>query len=155
MFSRELFLHRTMQTDPNWANFLYNPEKNTIGLLDFGATREFKPKFVNTYFKIIDAAAHKDRVNVLKYSQEIGFLTGYESKLMNDAHVDSVMLLAVPFHKNEPYDFGRQTITHDIQVTHEYLLMKNTSGYKILLYRQIDIQTNRQTDPLTFIIWLE
>ena len=129
MFSRELFLHRTMQTDPNWANFLYNPEKNTIGLLDFGATREFKPKFVNTYFKIIDAAAHKDRVNVLKYSQEIGFLTGYESKLMNDAHVDSVMLLAVPFHKNEPYDFGRQTITHDIQVTHEYLLMKNTSGY--------------------------
>jgi len=112
---RELFLHRTMQTDPNWANFLYNPEKNTIGLLDFGATRKFKPKFVNTYFKIIDAAAKKDREHVLKYSQKIGFLTGYESKLMNDAHVDSVMLLAVPFHKNGAYDFGKQTITHDIQ----------------------------------------
>ena len=26
----ELFIHRYMQTDPNWANFLYNPEKGTV-----------------------------------------------------------------------------------------------------------------------------
>jgi aarF domain-containing kinase len=52
-----------------------------IGLLDFGATREYKPSFVNTYFRIIDAAAHKDRDSVLKYSRDIGFLTGYESKV--------------------------------------------------------------------------
>ena len=49
---------------------------NKIGLLDFGATREFRPEFVNIYFKIIDSAANKDRENVLKYSQDIGFLTG-------------------------------------------------------------------------------
>ena len=56
---------------------------------------EYKAEFVNTYFKIIDSAAHKDRENVLKYSREVGFLTGYESQAMNDAHIDSVMLLAV------------------------------------------------------------
>jgi len=112
---RELFLHRYMQTDPNWANFLYNPANNTIGLLDFGATREYSPGFVNTYFKIIDAAANMDKANLLKYSEEIGFLTGYESKLMKDAHVDSVMLLAVPFHNDKEFDFGKQTITHEIQ----------------------------------------
>jgi hypothetical protein len=70
-----------MQTDPNWANFLYNPATDKIGLLDFGATREYKPSFVNTYFKIIDAAAHKKRDAVLEYSRDIGFLTGYESKV--------------------------------------------------------------------------
>jgi aarF domain-containing kinase len=70
-----------MQTDPNWANFLYNPVTDKIGLLDFGATREYEPSFVNTYFKIIDAAAHKDRASVLEYSRDIGFLTGYESKV--------------------------------------------------------------------------
>jgi aarF domain-containing kinase len=70
-----------MQTDPNWANFLYNPATDKIGLLDFGATREYKPSFVNTYFKIIDAAAHKKRDEVLEYSRDIGFLTGYESKV--------------------------------------------------------------------------
>merc|ERR1719427_708476 len=112
---RELFLHRYMQTDPNWANFLYNPNPNKIGLLDFGATREYRPEFVNTYFKIIDCAAHRDREGVLKFSRELGFLTGYESQVMNDAHVDSVMLLAVPFHENKPYNFGQQRITHEIQ----------------------------------------
>jgi len=112
---RELFLHRYMQTDPNWANFLYNPVTNKIGLLDFGATREYRAEFVNTYFNIINCAANKDRDGVLKYSREIGFLTGNESKIMNDAHTESVMLLAVPFHENKPFDFGKQRITHEIQ----------------------------------------
>jgi len=112
---RELFLHKYMQTDPNWANFLYNPETNKIGLLDFGATREFRPSFVNTYFKIIDCAVKKDRDGVLEYSREVGFLTGNESSLMNKAHIDSVMLLATPFHHNEEFNFGKQTITQEIQ----------------------------------------
>ena len=112
---RELFLHRLMQTDPNWANFLFNPKTNKIGLLDFGATREFRPGFVNTYFNIINSAVEKDREAVLEYSREIGFLTGYESRTMNEAHVDSVMLLARPFHENVKFSFGEQTITQEIQ----------------------------------------
>jgi hypothetical protein len=35
---------------------------------------------------------------------------------MNESHVDSVMLLAVPFHQDADFDFGKQTITQDIQV---------------------------------------
>merc|ERR1712059_19510 len=104
-----------MQTDPNWANFLFNLDTREVGLLDFGATREYRAEFVNTYFKIIDSAAHKDREGILKYSREIGFLTDYDSKVMNEAHIDSVMLLAAPFHENKTYNFGNQSITHDIQ----------------------------------------
>jgi len=111
----ELFIHRYMQTDPNWANFLFNPSTRQLGLLDFGATREYRPGFVNTYFKIIDGAAKKDRQAVLEYSREVGFLTGFESKAMNEAHVESVMLLARPFHENKNFNFGNQTITSEIQ----------------------------------------
>ena len=111
----ELFIHRYMQTDPNWANFLFNPTTQQLGLLDFGATREYRPGFVNTYFKIIDGAAKKDRQAVLEYSREVGFLTGFESKAMNEAHVESVMLLARPFHENKNFNFGKQTITSEIQ----------------------------------------
>ena len=111
----ELFIHRYMQTDPNWANFLFNPTTQQLGLLDFGATREYRPGFVNTYFKIIDSAAKKDRQAVLEYSREVGFLTGFESKAMNEAHVESVMLLARPFHENKNFNFGKQTITSEIQ----------------------------------------
>merc|ERR1719334_407648 len=111
----ELFLNRYMQTDPNWANFLYSESTGQLGLIDFGATREFRPFFVNTYYKIINCAVNKDREGVLIHSREIGFLTGAESKIMNDAHVDSVMLLAKPFHDNSNFDFGNQKITHEIQ----------------------------------------
>ena len=118
----ELFIHRYMQTDPNWANFLFNPNTQQLGLLDFGATREYRPGFVNTYFKIIDSAAKKDRQAVLEYSREVGFLTGFESKAMNEAHVESVMLLARPFHENKNFNFGKQTITSEIQALSEVML---------------------------------
>ena len=55
-----------------------------LGLLDFGATREYRPFFVNNYFKIIDGAAKGDRDQILEYSRIVGFLTGYESKVIND-----------------------------------------------------------------------
>lgn len=70
---------------------------------------------MNTYFKIIDSAVDRNREDVLKYSREVGFLTGYESQAMNDAHVDSVMLLAVPFQENSSFNFGSQKITQEIQ----------------------------------------
>jgi len=112
---RELFLHRYMQTDPNWANFLYNPDTKQLGLLDFGATREYRPFFVNNYFRIIDGAASGDRDAVLEYSVKVGFLTGYESKVMNDAHVESVMILAEAFREDKPFHFGTQKTTMRMQ----------------------------------------
>ena len=34
---------------------------------------------------------------------------------MNNAHIDSVMLLAKPFQEDAIFDFGVQTITHEMQ----------------------------------------
>lgn len=50
-------------------------------LLDFGATREFRKKFVDDYIRIIKAARDQDREGILKWSQKAGFLTGYETKV--------------------------------------------------------------------------
>ena len=57
----ELFSFRYMQTDPNWSNFFYNPEERKLVLLDFGACRDFDPKFLDSYLRIIKAAADGDR----------------------------------------------------------------------------------------------
>jgi aarF domain-containing kinase len=59
----------------------------------------------------LNAAANDDEATVLKYSKTLGFLTGYESKIMNDAHVESVMLLAKPFRQNSEFDFGKNQET--------------------------------------------
>ncbi len=114
---REIIEFHYMQTDPNWTNFLYNRTTNTLELLDFGACREFPESFITLYVKVLEAASRKDRQGCEKYSVELGYLTGYESKAMVNAHVDSVLTLAEPFMQDasDVYDFKDQTITDRVR----------------------------------------
>ncbi|KAG9307822.1 hypothetical protein G9A89_023387 [Geosiphon pyriformis] len=111
---RELFEFRFMQTDPNWTNFFYNSKTRKIELLDFGASREFDPKFVELYRETLIAAFKQDRAGCLNYSQKLGYLTGLETEVMKSAHVDSIMALAEPF-GSKLYDFSKQTVTHRVR----------------------------------------
>uniref|UniRef100_A0A6Q2YH03 Atypical kinase COQ8A, mitochondrial n=1 Tax=Esox lucius TaxID=8010 RepID=A0A6Q2YH03_ESOLU len=111
---RELFEFRYMQTDPNWSNFFYDPLTHRVALLDFGATRGFSEDFTDIYIELIKSAADGDRDGVLKRSREMKFLTGYESKSMESAHVDAVMILGEAFASTEPFNFGAQSTTERI-----------------------------------------
>ncbi|XP_057679358.1 atypical kinase COQ8A, mitochondrial-like [Corythoichthys intestinalis] len=111
---RELFEFRFMQTDPNWSNFLYDPQTHKVALLDFGATRGFDQSFTDIYIEVIRSAAEGDREGVLKKSIEMKFLTGYESKAMENAHVDAVMILGEAFASPNTFDFGAQSTTERI-----------------------------------------
>ncbi|CAH1112860.1 unnamed protein product [Psylliodes chrysocephalus] len=111
----EILKFRFMQTDPNWANFLYNPNKKQMLLLDFGASREYSKGFIDQYIKILKAAFDDDRQAVLEGSKQLGFLTGYESKIMEEAHVDAVMILGEIFRVKGKYDFAQQDMTGRIQ----------------------------------------
>nr|XP_033792673.1 atypical kinase COQ8A, mitochondrial isoform X2 [Geotrypetes seraphini] len=111
---RELFEFRFMQTDPNWSNFFYDPELHKVALLDFGATRGFDEEFTDIYIEVIKAAAEKDRDRLLKKSVEMKFLTGYESKTMENAHLEAVLILGEAFASDEPFDFGSQSTTERI-----------------------------------------
>jgi aarF domain-containing kinase len=95
---RELFVFREMQTDPNWSNFLWNakthsvrgrhffPYKNKtlnsvlsqVELVDFGATRSYSAAFIDNWLRLLVAAAQQDREECLRWSLELGYLTGDE-----------------------------------------------------------------------------
>uniref|UniRef100_W5NJD3 Atypical kinase COQ8A, mitochondrial n=1 Tax=Lepisosteus oculatus TaxID=7918 RepID=W5NJD3_LEPOC len=111
---RELFEFRYMQTDPNWSNFFYDPQTHRVALLDFGATRGFDLDFTDVYIEVIKAAADGNRQRVLEKSVEMKFLTGYETKAMENAHVDAVMILGEAFSEDKPFDFGSQSTTQRI-----------------------------------------
>ncbi|CCF55892.1 hypothetical protein KAFR_0A04570 [Kazachstania africana CBS 2517] len=107
-----------MQTDPNWANFLYNPKSNKIELLDFGASRSFPEGFITDYRKLLTYATLRDRSKVRELSEVLGYLNGLESQAMIDAHVDSVMTLGEPFAGDDPsipFDFQNQTVSDRIR----------------------------------------
>lgn len=50
-------------------------------LLDFGACRSYEKTFMDKYIEVINAASEGNRNKVLQLSQEMKFLTGYESKV--------------------------------------------------------------------------
>ncbi|KAI8339637.1 ABC1 family-domain-containing protein [Chlamydoabsidia padenii] len=114
---REVFSFQFMQTDPNWSNFFYNRQTGQIELLDFGACRDFPLTFLQLYGRILGSAVRQDRQGVWEYSKQLGFVTGYETDVMKQAHVDSVMVLGEPFCAQGIYDFSQQTITARVRDT--------------------------------------
>uniref|UniRef100_A0A158PBF8 ABC1 domain-containing protein n=1 Tax=Angiostrongylus cantonensis TaxID=6313 RepID=A0A158PBF8_ANGCA len=115
---REIFVWRFMQTDPNWSNFFLgvHPVSGALRmvLLDFGASRSYSKKFVDRYMKLIKAASDGDTRKIIEMSREIGFLTGYESSVMESAHVESVLIMGETLTSSHPYDFSRQSVTQRI-----------------------------------------
>ncbi|RMD44372.1 hypothetical protein DV735_g661, partial [Chaetothyriales sp. CBS 134920] len=114
---REIVDFHYMQTDPNWTNFLYNASTQKLELLDFGASRHFDASFIKLYVQVLEAASRGDRKACEEHSIALGYLTGYESKAMLNAHVDSILTLAEPFTQDAPdeYDFHDQTITDRVR----------------------------------------
>ncbi|ETV99452.1 Atypical/ABC1/ABC1-A protein kinase, variant 2 [Aphanomyces invadans] len=87
----ELFVWRFMQTDPNWSNFLYDPQSGKIGLIDFGAARAYPKEFVDTYFDIVWGAAQLDGKTMMDASLKLGFLTGRCFPSVESASATTVM----------------------------------------------------------------
>ncbi|KAJ2425065.1 hypothetical protein GGF47_002659, partial [Coemansia sp. RSA 2524] len=112
---QELFDFEFMQTDPNWANFLYNEHTGKIALLDFGASRSFDKSFLDKYLCVLKAAMDGDREACRHWSKELGFLTGYEADVMTQAHVDSVLEIGKPFRATGIYDFGNQDVSSNVR----------------------------------------
>ena len=102
----ELFEWRFMQTDPNWGNFLYDDKTGTMGLIDFGAAREFSVEFIDQYLRLVWGAAEGDCDLILDASIQLGFLTGDESKDMIEAHLAAAAAIGEPFACEGLYDFG-------------------------------------------------
>ncbi|POS84500.1 hypothetical protein EPUL_004019 [Erysiphe pulchra] len=114
---REIIEFRFMQTDPNWTNFLYNQDTEKLELIDFGASREYSQEFISKYTQLLAAASRLDKESLERLSIDLGYLTGFESKSMLDAHITSVITLAEPFLNTSPhlYDFRNQTITDRVR----------------------------------------
>jgi len=126
---KELFEFRTMQTDPNWSNFLWNSQTRQIELVDFGATREYSKEFIDNWLHLLQAAASGDRDACIEWSLKLGYLTGQENEVMLNTHVSSMNLLAEPFKASasQPFVFGHGSrwseITAEIRAQIPIMLM--------------------------------
>ncbi|KAF2324978.1 hypothetical protein GH714_022052 [Hevea brasiliensis] len=105
---------RFLQTDPNWSNFLYDEATKTVNLIDFGAARDYRKRFVDDYLRMVVACANSERDAVIEMSRRLGFLTGMESEIMLDAHVQAGLIVGLPFSKPSGFDFRSTNITQSV-----------------------------------------
>jgi predicted unusual protein kinase regulating ubiquinone biosynthesis (AarF/ABC1/UbiB family) len=107
---RELYEFRFMQTDPNFANYLYRPEDGRLVLLDLGAAVEFPQDFVDRYRRITRAILDGDREGVARHAAEIGYLRDTDSVRHQDLVVDLIMMVCEPLTTEGAYDFGASNL---------------------------------------------
>ncbi len=107
---RELFEFRVMQTDPNFANYLYQPATGRVALLDFGATQRFDSTFVAHYARITRGVINGDRGTVAREATQIGYAAAGDSPERTKAVVDVIFLVCEPLRHLGRYDFPKSDL---------------------------------------------
>jgi predicted unusual protein kinase regulating ubiquinone biosynthesis (AarF/ABC1/UbiB family) len=107
---RELFEFRVMQTDPNFANYLYQPATGRVALLDFGATQRYDARFVARFARITRAVIDGDRAAVAREATRIGYAAADDSPERIEAVVDVIFLVCEPLRHAGRYDFPRSDL---------------------------------------------
>ncbi len=103
---QELFEFRLVQTDPNFANYLYEPKHERVALLDFGAVRKLSVDFSEDYRQLVIAAVDRDASRALEIGRAIGFLAGDETADAREAFLDFCEHVAEPLRGSGVYDFA-------------------------------------------------
>lgn len=121
----ELFEIRLMQTDPNFANYLYQKESGKIVLLDFGATRSFTKKFATDYKRMIRGVVAQDKAQTLDAADRLGYVATEASLDYQDFLVQIFNIALESFQEPGVYDFEHARLSERIAE-----LSEQVYGYK-------------------------
>lgn len=103
---RELFEFGTMQTDPNFANYRWQPDTGALVLLDFGATRAVPAETVDAYRRLIDAGLARDLPRIRAIAVETGFLGEAAAEAHRPAIERIIAAIDEALNRPGPFDFG-------------------------------------------------
>ncbi|MGY5748808.1 ABC1 kinase family protein [Vibrio antiquarius] len=121
---RELFEFKMVQTDPNFANYLYIESTRQIGLLDFGATREYSERFSAGYRQAFASVMNNDEQCLNDALEQIGFFSQTILPDQRQAILDLVKMACEPMLVDEPYDFKASGLAQKLREAGTILSME-------------------------------
>ncbi len=121
---RELFEFKMVQTDPNFANYLYIENTRQIGLLDFGATREYSERFSTGYRQAFASVVNNDEQGLNNALEQIGFFSQTILPDQRQAILDLVKMACEPMLVDEPYDFKASGLAQKLREAGTILSME-------------------------------
>ena len=103
---RELFEFGLMQTDPNFANYRYQPDTGRLVLLDFGAARAIAPETAKGYRDLLAAGLVGDRDAMRDAAVDSGFI-GAGAVAHHRARLDAMLdIVIAQMTRAGPFDFA-------------------------------------------------
>lgn len=156
----ELFEFGVMQTDPNFANFRYQPDTGRIVLLDFGATRAVSAETAKAYRRMLIAGLSGSSDAVRAAAVEAGFMGAAavtRHRELIDRMTDVILAAA---NRDERFDFADRSFlgvireqamtmaadrsTWHIPPTDTLFVQRKLSGVALLAARlgaRVDVRT--------------
>lgn len=112
----ELFNFGWMQTDPNFANYRYDPTSKRIILLDFGATRPISPGIADQYRRLLSAGMKDDADQLHDMAAEIGFFDHETLPAHRTQIVDVMRTVFAALVADTLFDFSDNALSRDMQM---------------------------------------
>jgi aarF domain-containing kinase len=138
---RELFEFRFMQTDPNIANYLYQPATRQIVLLDLGSVGEYPAAFSEAYRNACRAVLAGDRDRVRAAAFDIGYAHPDDPEAMIQNAVEIIELACEPLVHRGLYDFaGSRLVTRGRDLSLEVLFgqgLRSPPPETLFLHRKL------------------
>jgi predicted unusual protein kinase regulating ubiquinone biosynthesis (AarF/ABC1/UbiB family) len=103
---REVFDWGLVQTDPNFANYLYAPGTNRIQLLDFGATRDYPQASRSALCKLLAACSGGSDDDLADAAAGVGYLADREPAGYRRSVVGLLRTATEPLRAAQPFAFG-------------------------------------------------
>lgn len=125
---REAFEWGLVQTDPNFANYRYQPATGRLQLFDFGATREYDARKRETYRALILACVNGDDADVGRAAIDVGYVGEDDPKAYQASIIELLRAATEPVWAGDQYDFGVSDLARRMSAVAVDLRMREKSG---------------------------
>jgi predicted unusual protein kinase regulating ubiquinone biosynthesis (AarF/ABC1/UbiB family) len=122
----ELFDNRLMQSDPNFANYLYQVDTQRVVLLDFGACRYLTEHTSAHYLMMAKAMQHQNTANMHKALMALGLIDSNMSENVVKTIIEACVIASECL-QTSPYHLKQKQLIKRIQKATVPLISDKTS----------------------------
>lgn len=115
LMMREVFSFHLVQSDPNFANFRWQPDTGKLVLLDFGATRRLSPDLVSRARDILQPALANNLTALAEALKGLGLLADALPENTRAEIMDMVARANAPMLDPAGFDFGDTSLVSDLR----------------------------------------
>ncbi|WP_298196277.1 AarF/ABC1/UbiB kinase family protein [Novosphingobium sp.] len=127
---REVMGFGLMQTDPNFANYRWQPETGRIVLLDFGAARPVPAETSLAYRRLLEAGLAEDRAALKQALLDAGFVAPEILTRHGPALDGMIEVMMGHLGRPDPFDFADRSFVERLR-GHARTIMADRSAWHI------------------------